>query len=140
MAVMDIFERMGVDGAAGRIAVFAVVLLSLVQISPVRLDPWDRIFAWIGRKLNDDVGAEIQDLKKQVRELWINNHRQSILNFARECRAGIEHGAEDWSNVLNICEEYERYCDKNEVTNGIVRENTLYIRGLYQELAREHMI
>ena len=66
MTVVDVFERIGIDGAAGRAAVLVVLLLSLVQISPVRLDPWDRIFAWFGRKLNEDVDIEIRDLKKPL--------------------------------------------------------------------------
>ena len=122
---------MGLDELLSRLnggylfAAVIIVLLSLIQISPL---------------LNGDVEKETRDLQKQVRDLWINNHRQSILAFARECRSEMEHSAEEWSHILNLCEEYEKYCESNDVTNGVVRENTKYIRGLYQELSRDHRI
>ena len=43
--------------------------------------------------------------------MWINNHRQHILTFARECRANIEHSSDEWTNVLNVAEEYEKYVE-----------------------------
>ena len=140
MTVTVFFEKMTVGGLTGWAVVIIFLLLSFIQISPIRLNPWDRIFAWIGRRVNGEVKEEIKDLKKEIRDLWINNHRQSILTFARECRAEIYHSAEEWSHILNICEEYEQFCEKNEVTNGVVRENTLYVRQLYQQLSREHKI
>ena len=125
---------------AGYVTAGIVVLLSLIQISPLKLNPWDKLLGWFGKKLNGGMEKQIKDLQKQVRDLWINNHRQSILTFARECRAEIEHSAEEWSHILKLCEEYERYCNTNDVTNGVVRQNTLYIRELYQRLSYEHRI
>ena len=132
MTINEIWEFLrGLD--LGWTGAAILLLLSLIQISPVKLDPWDRIFAWIGGKLNGN-------LQKQVREIWINMHRQAILQFARECRAGQEHSEEEWSHVLNVADEYEQYCLKNSVVNGIVKQDTLYIRQLYQELSRDHRI
>ena len=125
---------------AGCITAGIVILLSLIQISPLKLNPWDKLLGWFGKKLNGGLESEIKNLQKQVRELWINNHRQSILTFARECRADIDHSAEEWSHILNLCEEYETYTEKNDITNGVVRQNTRYIRELYQELSRDHRI
>ena len=120
--------------------VLIIALLSIVQISPMKINPWDNIFQWIGNKLNAERDEEMKQLHKQVRELWINNHRQYILSFARECRSEIPHSAEEWSHVLNLCEEYELYTQKKEITNGVVRENTKYLRDLYQKLSREHKV
>ena len=125
---------------AGCITAGIVVFLSLIQISPLKLNPWDKLLGWFGKKLNGGLESEIKNLQKQVRELWINNHRQSILTFARECRADIDHSAEEWSHILNLCEEYENYTEKNDITNGVVRQNTRYIRELYQKLSHDHRI
>ena len=132
MTINEIWEFLrGID--LGWTGAGILVLLSLIQISPVKLDPWDKIFNWLGNKLNGS-------LQKQVREIWINMHRQAILQFARECRAGQEHSEEEWSHVLNVADEYEQYCLKNSVVNGVVKQDTLYIRQLYQELSRDHRI
>ena len=72
--------------------------------------------------------------------MWINQHRQSILTYARECRGEISHSSDEWSHILTLAAEYESYCEKNAVTNGVVKADTEYIRQLYQELSREHRI
>ena len=79
-------------------------------------------------------------LKKQVCDIWISSHRQSILTFARECRADIHHDSEEWAHILSLADEYEIYCQKNTVSNGVVKADTEYIRQLYQELSRDHRI
>lgn len=94
------------------------VLLSLIQISPIKLNPWDGILGWLGKKLNGSTEKRLEELQKQVRDMWINTHRQSILTFARECRADMHHDAEEWNHILSIADEYEVYCAKNTVSNG----------------------
>ena len=137
MNIHEVFQRLTAGEMAGWAVVLLILLLSLVQISPVKLNPWDRILAWLGQKLN---GKALADLQKQVTAMWVNDHRQRLLTFARECRAGIEHSSDEWSNALVIADEYEVYCEKNRIANGIVKADTLFIRNLYQELSREHRI
>jgi len=124
----------------GYVTIGIVVLLSLIEISPLKLNPWDRLLSWIGSKLNSTTEKRLADVEKQLRSMWINDHRHCILTFAREARAAIAHSADEWTNVLNIAEEYEKYVDANGITNGIITQDTAYIRNLYQELSRDHRI
>ncbi len=117
-----------------------VFLLSLVQIAPLKLNPWDRVFDWLGHKLNRTADEELKKLQAQIQGMWINSHRHTILRFARECRAGIDHSPDEWTNVLNVAEEYEAYVKENSITNGIITQDTVYLRNLYQELSREHKL
>lgn len=140
---MTIYEVMGkLTGGelAGWAVVLLILLLSLIQIAPVKLNPWDNILGWFGRKINGETDKRLKTVEKQIRDMWINNHRQCILTFARECRAEIEHSSDEWTNVLNVAEEYEKYVTENKVTNGIITQDTEYIRKLYQEMSREHRI
>ena len=132
MTLIEILETFREVPSGTMIAVLALIL-SIIQVAPVKLNPWDKIFSWLGNKLNGN-------LQKQVREIWINMHRQAILQFARECRGGQQHSVEEWSHVLNVADEYEMYCEKHEVMNGVVKQDTQYIRGLYQELSRDHKL
>ncbi len=125
---------------AGYLTIGIVVLLSLIEISPLKLNPWDRLLSWIGSKLNSATEKRLAAVEKQLRSMWINDHRHCILTFAREARAAIAHSADEWTNVLNIAEEYEKYVDANGITNGIITQDTAYIRNLYQELSRDHRI
>ena len=136
MGLYEVLSKLG----AGYITAGVVVLLSLIQISPLKLNPWDKLLGWFGRKLNGATEKRLEKVEKQIRDMWINHHRQSILTFARECRAEIEHSSDEWTNVLNVAEEYERYVTENKVTNGIITQDTEYLRNLYQELSRDHRI
>ena len=112
MTITEVFEKITAGEMAGWALAALFVLLSLIQISPLKLNPWDNIFAWLGKKLNGATEKRLQEVEKQVSDMWINNHRQCILTFARECRSDISHSSDEWSNVLNVAEEYERYGDK----------------------------
>ena len=147
MTILEVVNRMTAGEVAGWVVVVLIILFSLIQIAPVKLNPWDRILAWFGGKINGktqdqlkELKTQIDDLQKQVTDIWISNHRQSILTFARECRAKIDHDAEEWNHILAVADEYEVYCQKNLVSNGVVKADTKYIRDLYQELSREHKI
>ena len=125
---------------AGYITAGIIILLSLIQISPLKLNPWDKLLGWFGKKLNGATEKRLETVEKQIRDMWINNHRQTVLTFARECRANIEHSSDEWTNVLNVAEEYEKYVIENKITNGIITQDTVYLRKLYQELSREHKL
>ncbi len=133
MAITNFFQKLTAGEAAGWACALLVLLLSLIQISPLKLNPWDSILGWFGRKLNGG-------LQKQTQDIWISIHRQTLLTFARECRHGVEHSADEWAYALNMADEYEQYCDTNKVTNGVVRADTRFIRELYHELSRGHKI
>ena len=140
MTVIEFWNKLTVGGLAGWAVMLILILMSLIQIAPVKLNPWDKIFAWLGKKMNGHMQKQLDELRKQVSDIWINSHRQSILTFARECRADMHHDAEEWNHILSVADEYEVYCQKNVVSNGVVKADTEYIRNLYQELSREHRI
>lgn len=125
---------------AGYLMAGFIVLLSLIQISPLKLNPWDKLLGWLGRKINGATEKRLAAVEKQILDMWVNSHRQCILTFAREARAGIEHSSDEWTNVLNVAEEYEKHVKEKKITNGIVTQDTEYIRNLYQELSRDHRI
>ncbi len=140
MTINEIVAKMTAGEMAGWAVMLLAILFSLIQIAPVKLNPWDSIFGWLGNKINGKTYEQLEELQKRVRDLWINGHRQSILTFARECRAAIDHDAEEWNHILAVADEYEMYCKKNTVSNGVVKADTTYIRDLYQELSRQRKL
>ena len=140
MTMTDVFQKITSGELAGWALTALILLLSLIQISPLKLNPWDSILGWFGRKLNGNMQKRLDDLEKQIRNMWINTHRLHILTFARECRDEIKHDSEEWAHILSLADEYEVYCQKNTVSNGVVKADTEYIRSLYQELSRDHRI
>ena len=140
MALTEMAQKLTAGELAGWAVVLIILTFSLIQIAPVKLNPWDSILGWFGRKLNGNMQKRLDDLEKQIRNMWINTHRLHILTFARECRANIEHSSDEWTNVLNVAEEYEKTVHEQRITNGVITQDTAYIRALYQELSREHRI
>lgn len=140
MNLMEVTQKLTAGELAGWAVLLIILLFSLIQISPLRLNPWDNILGWVGQKVNGDMQAQLKELKKHVQDMWVASHRQTVLMFAREARAGVEHSSDEWTNVLNMIAEYEAFCQGNTITNGIVKADSEYIRNLYQELSREHRI
>lgn len=140
MTITELFQKLTAGEMAGWVFTVLILLLSLIQISPMKLNPWDNLLGWFGKKMNGGTEERVKNLEKQIREMWINNHRQCILTFARECRSNFVHSSDEWTNVLNVAEEYEKYVAENKVTNGIITQDTEYLRNLYQEISREHKI
>ena len=140
MTIYEVLGKLTGGDLAGWAVVLLILLLSLIQVSPLKIQPWDRILGWIGKKTQGEMRKQITDLQKQVTDIWISSHRQSILTFARECRADIDHDAEEWNHILSIADEYEVYCSTHSVSNGVVKADTRYIRDLYQDLSRGHKI
>ena len=52
MNVIEMLQKLTAGEMAGWAVVLLILLFSLIQISPVKLNPWDTIFGWVGGKLN----------------------------------------------------------------------------------------
>lgn len=52
----------------------------------------------------------------------------------------ISHSREEWNHVLNTIKRYEIFCEKNEIANGVIEENSSYLRELHKQLLNEHRI
>lgn len=134
MNVIDIFPQIGnVKDWTFVGGWILFIILTLVQITPIKINPWSAILRWIGNALTGDLRNDLNGLITDVR-------RQTILTFARECRHEVEHSAEEWNHVLQVAIEYEEFCEKHKIKNGRIQQDTKYIRDLYQELSREHKI
>lgn len=69
MELNAIIHRLEMEEMTGWAVLLLVLLMSLIQISPLRLNPWDAVFHWLGKKLNGGMEAKLADLQKQVRDL-----------------------------------------------------------------------
>lgn len=134
MNVIDIFPQLGNLKDLTFIGGWALFIgCSLIQVAPIKINPWSAILRLIGKMLTGDLRDDLNSLITDVR-------RQTILTFARECRHDVEHSAEEWNHVLQVAEEYEAYCEKYSIKNGRIKEDTKFIRNLYQEMSRAHKI
>lgn len=123
------------------------VVLSLIQVAPVKINPWDGILRWFGKKVNGELSGKVDRLEKRVEDVCRESEKRAladmrwhILNFAYTCRSGEEHTKEQWNHVLDQCKEYEAYVEQRMINNGVIEEDTKYIRELYNRLSKEGRI
>ena len=108
-----------------------VVLLSVIQLAPIKINPWSafwrllsRGFSAVGRALNADVLARLdaleqgqkensEHLQEHIRiadERRADDTRANILHFNVELIQGLPHTREDFIEVLTEIDKYEDYC------------------------------
>ena len=75
MNLMEVTQKLTAGELAGWAVVLIILLFSLIQISPLKLNPWDRLLGWIGSKLNSSTEKRFATVETQLRSMWINDHR-----------------------------------------------------------------
>ena len=140
---MTIYEIWNTIFTRGNISIGCIILfiiLSLIQVSKIKINPWDKILGWIGNKLNSGIREKVDEVEKkldqhikesEVRDL--RDTRQYILDFANSCMYGRKHTQEQFRFVIKKCDEYEKYVEENSIKNGEVTSAILYIRKLYSK-------
>ena len=114
-AARDIF----LGGGVGLVAI-----LSLVEIAPVKINPWRAVARALGRAINGEVLESVEDVKKAQRDTRkaLDEHIQSddernadtlrmrVLHFNNELLRGDRHTREDFIEILAVIDAYEQYC------------------------------
>lgn len=109
MALAEMIPPNGLDGAA----VWLVIILSLVQIAPIRINPWTWLAKWAGKAMNGDLVREVRDLREEFDVSLANQARTRILRFNDELLRKDRHSKEMFDSVLEDVDNYERYCSEH---------------------------
>lgn len=96
----------------------AVAGASLLQVSPIRIDPWSWLGKRLGRALNSEVLDKLGRLEKRMDKMErqgeqdkMASARIRILRFGDECTRGSAHSEEHFNQVLDDINAYEGYCN-----------------------------
>ena len=122
------------------------VLLTLVEIAPIKINPWSALAKAIGRAINADVLQELKvvkdDLADHIRmddERNADEHRARILRFNNELLRDIPHTKEEFIDVLADIDFYERYCeDHKDYKNNRAVHAIANISRVYDERLQKH--
>ena len=102
----------------------AAAVLSLLEIAPIKVNPWRAIARGIGRALNGDVLDRLAQVQKAQQdtssaleahikdydEYKADEHRAAILAFNTSLLRGEKHTQEDFFDVFRHIDQYENYC------------------------------
>ena len=120
--------------------VLFIAVTGVIQLTPIKLDPWSKIASTIGKAINKEVIDKVNKLENDVSALReVGNSRDAkederhartlrrdILRFGDEIRHIPKHSKERFDDILLEITEYEAYCDshpdfKNRMTTSTVK-------------------
>lgn len=141
MTLQDIFKIAGLTISHNWLVI--IVILSLVQISPIKINPWSWIGGWIGKILGvKRVEDKVDKLEYKVDRNDAITSRVRILRFGDELRQGTtQHSKESFDQVLGDITHYNQYCVSHpEFENDKTVLTAQVIKDTYQKLYTENKI
>ena len=116
-----------------------VVVMTLVQIAPVKLNPWSWLARSIGRAVNAEVIKKLDAHITMDDRRTADGHRARILHFNNELLRDIDHTKEEFSEVLAEIDAYELYCREHpEYPNNQAVLAIKNIQEVYMERLKRH--
>lgn len=121
------------------------VLMTIVQIAPIKINPWSWIGRCIGRAINGEVLEEVNAIKKDLKTLReecdernATLSRTHILRFGDEILHGVPHSKEHYEQILLDVDAYEEYCEEHlEYKNNVAVATIKHIKKMYQKHLEE---
>lgn len=117
-----------------------LILLTLVELAPIKLNPWSWLAKAVGKamgiaaiekKLDEHIAA---DDKRDA-----DRHRLEILRFNNELLRSIDHTKEEFIQVLAEIDAYKRFCeDHPDYPNNRAVLAIENIQENYRERLKKH--
>lgn len=150
---MTLLEIKGMWEEGGKMAIlFIIILLSLVQIAPLKINPWSWIFKTIGKWINEDVvkkldtqrkeidsvKSDLVQIQKEMNEARATSSRYRILRFDDELLHGVKHTKEHFDQILLDIDVYEDFCLKHpDFKNNLAVLAIKHIKKTYEQCSAE---
>ena len=138
------------DYASDILAVLAMFSI-VIEVAPIKINPWSFIANKLGRAFNKEVLNEISTLKSRVdtldervqqsealqSERDAKTARTNILRFGDEIRIGTRHSKESFDEILSDITEYESYCSTHQdFKNNRTKSTEKIIIEVYEHCLR----
>lgn len=124
MNLKEIFDNLNL----GNLSIICFLALSLIEISPIKVNPWSMLIKWLARLLGIiDLKTEIiqvrdrmDELEKKIDNMKISEEekeqlkealaaRRRILRFNDELLQKVRHSKEMFDDILTDISDYDRY-------------------------------
>ena len=132
--------------------VVAVVLLTLIEITPIKINPLSWIAKKIGAAFNGDlmkemgtlkqevqsIKTDVADIREEAKEREATNRRTRILEFGDEILHEVDYSKEHWDSILMDVGAYENYCDDHpHYMNHVAKATIKHIKDMYDKHLQE---
>lgn len=164
MSFKQIIEEIFTD--RGPIIVVFIIMMSCIQVSPLKINPWSALVRWAGKHLNKGVVEKIDEVEGKVGEVntkidsvndkvvalenQLNEHieiadnkeirrqRKSILDFASNLMRGLNYSQEHFEFIIAECDSYKQYCKDHDILNGVADISIAEIKRIYNDHYRSN--
>lgn len=117
-----------------------IAVPTLIQITPIKINPWSALFQWIGKMITNNACSKIDGLIVKVNaieeDVTTNEKdriRWEILNFANSCRNGCLHTRDEFQHIVDLNDKYRKLLRRTNDSNGVFDIEYRYIQDLYAE-------
>lgn len=108
------------------------IVLTLVQIAPIKFNPWTALARAIGRALNKEVMDKIEEGDAK-------NARYRIIRFNDEIRHNVRHTEEHFNQIIDDIDTYEKYCRTHpKFSNGKGVHSVANVKKIYEKCSDEN--
>ena len=101
---------MTIQEIAGGGGCLLLALMTIVQIAPIKINPWSWLAEAIGRAINAEVIKKLDAHITMDDRRTADGHRARILHFNNELLRDIGHTQAEFFEVLAEIDAYEKYC------------------------------
>lgn len=123
-----------------------LLAMTVVQIAPLKINPWSALAKAFGKAINADVLKELEIVKSGLAnhirmddERNADEHRARILAFNNELLRDIPHTKEEFIDILTDIDHYERYCKAHpDYENNRAIHAIGNISRVYDERLQKH--
>ena len=148
---MDAFIQSISEMTIGELCKYAALLFGgitcYIEFSKkIKWNPLSDILKWFGERLLVPVNTKIEELKatqasqetilNELRDKQDDNEidriRWEILNFARSCRNGEWHAADEFEHMFELNTKYHGLLDRRKLKNGRIDLEYNYIVRTYE--------
>lgn len=95
MTLQELIEKGGLS---------LIVILSIIQVTPIKINPWSWILRTVGKALTADVLDKLSETEADTA-------RYRIIRFDDEIRHNTSHSEEHFNQILSDIDLYEHYCN-----------------------------
>lgn len=130
-----------------------LIVMTIVQVAPVKINPWSAIAKALGRAINGEVMGKLEEMGqvqqatqrrldahiKMDDERAADMHRARIIQFNNELIRNIPHTREEFIEILAEIDGYERFCREHpDYPNSRAVHAVANISRVYDERLQKH--
>lgn len=128
MTMKEVIDAMLLFPPLFKDVALVALILSLIQISPLKLNPWEWLKSFIS------LPKRIEKLENEFNDDRAFRWRSMIISRGNRVQDGFKMRKEVWKDTIETIDNYEKYCNQHpNFRNELASMTIAYMRHKYME-------